>query len=1031
MKSKYNWFLSLILVLLVQVGFAQDKTLSGVVKESGFPLPGVSVLIEGTQEGTQTDLDGKYSIKVKQGQTVVYSFIGMKDVKYKVGVASTNNVELLEDGNELDEVIVLAYGQSKGKNEITGNVVAIKGDVVANTPLATVDQALQGRVAGLQMSATSGSPGAMQNIRIRGRNSMSATNEPLYVVDGMPIITDNLSGAVDSDGKATGTSLSAISGINSEDIESITVLKDAAATSAYGARGGNGVILITTKRGKKGEPTYNFKSSIGFQNFARKGPKFLNGDQKKELWLEAIYNSNGERFGLDRDNMYEWYANVSENFQDANKFYYGGSDDPLVSWVNGGSINNDWREAVKNKDALVTSISLSVTGGDEKGTYYASLGHDKYEGSVIGSDFRKVTGSFNMTRNLNDKLDITIGANVSNIKQNGIMEGGAYFSNPNLTGMFMSPWTAIYNADGSYNLNTSAGLHNSLYTSKHNTSVNDITRVISNNAIGYKLLDNLKFESNIGLDYTLANYRLYYNPIHGDGLAYKGSASQDEKRVFNYVWQNSLNYLFYLGDSHRFNAKAIVEYQKNKFNNLEGRGEVLPPGMDGLGTAAANFTLGAKYYDWSQFSYLGMLNYDYQNRYLLDLTFRREGSSRFSEDDRWGNFYAVGGAWNISSETFMQDAMDVNLLRLRGSYGTTGNSSIDPNTFMQLQEAGTYNNESALIAYQYGGPLGWEKQTKFDVGVEFGLFNNRLTGSFTYFQSKSKDLLYKRPLSLTSGYSSQWTNIGDMKNSGVEADLNFDIFRSTDFNWSVGANIGTVKNEVTKMPVVNGESLEVISSYTATVEGKAFGTWYLREYAGVDPQTGNALWYAADGSKTSNYNAAEKRFQNTSALPKVTGGFNTHVDYKGFYLDALFTFATGYSVYDGWASYTNTVNSRSLYTYNGTTELLNRWQNPGDITDVPKVTEGGNATYTSPSTRWLYDGDHIRLRQLTFGYNLNKQATKFIGVDGVNLSITAMNPFTWVKDGRLKWDPEVDPTGFIEMATPPLKSVIFSLNVKF
>lgn len=1015
MISKFKWTLALIMVLFVQISFAQTKTLSGVVTDGDFPLPGVTVVIKGTQDGLQTDFDGKYSIVVKQGQIVTFSFIGMADAEYKVGSATTHNVVLKSDEAMLEEVIVLAYGQTKTKNEVTGNVVAVKGDVVAQTPVASVDQALQGRVAGLQIATTSGSPGAQQNIRIRGRNSMSATNEPLYVIDGMPIITDNLSG------DSKGTSLSALSGINSEDIESMTVLKDAAATAAYGARGGNGVILITTKKGKRGEPSYTFKASVGIQNFARKGPKFLSGDQKKELWLEANYNTYGIEEGFTKDQTWDWY--VSEDGY--------GPKNVLSQWVNNGSQNNDWREAVQNKNAIMSSISLGVNGGDERGSYYASLGHDKYEGVVIGSDFRKVTGSFSMNRKLNEKLDLNLGANVSNIKQNGIPEGGAYFSNPNLTGMFMSPWTAVYNADGTPNLNTSAGLHNSIYTMENDVNENDVTRVISNNSLGYKILDNLKFESKIGLDYTLANYKTYKNPVHGDGLAYKGSASQNERRIFNYVWQNSLDYRFYVGDSHRFNVKALVEYQKNKLNELEGRGEVLPPGMVSLGTAAANYTAYSDFYDWSQFSYLGMLNYDYQNRYLLDVTFRREGSSRFSEDDRWGNFYAIGGAWNISSETFMQNAFAVSLLRLRTSYGTTGNSSISPNLYMKQLEAGTYNNESALLAYRYGGPLGWEKQEKFDAGVEFGFFNNRLSGSLTYYKSKSKDLLYAVPLSLTSGYDSQWTNIGDLTNQGVEVELNVDIIRGEDFNWSVGANVGTVKNEVTRMPIVKGERLEVLSSFTGTVEGKPYGTWYMPEYAGVDPQTGSAQWYAADGSKTSSYSNAERRFQNTSALPKVTGGFNTHVDFKGFYLDALFSFATGYSVYDSWAGFTNSNAKNSIYTYNGTTELMDRWQQPGDVTDVPKLITGSSSNYTSPSTRWLYKGDHIRLRQVTFGYNLSKQAVRSIGVDAVNISMSAMNPLVWVKDSRLKWDPEVDASGYVELATPPLKSVVFTLNVKF
>ncbi|SHL05448.1 SusC/RagA family TonB-linked outer membrane protein [Myroides odoratimimus] len=1012
-KSRLNWFYASLLLLSVSAGYAQDKKLTGVVSEGGTPLPGVSVTIQGTNHGTQTDLDGNYSLNVKPGDVLVFSFIGMKDITYKVGEASVYSPSLSSEGSQLGEVVVLAYGQNRSKNEITGNVVAVQGDVVAKTPTVSVDQALQGRVAGLQMSTTSGSPGAVQNIRIRGRNSMSANNEPLFVVDGIPLTSGNISGNTD------GTTLSSISGISSEDVESMTVLKDAAATAAYGARGGNGVIVITTKKGKLGEPSYNLKASIGFQNFARKGPKFLNGDQKKELWLEANYNTYGKSEGFTMDNAWEWY-------QDA----YG-PNDPLTIWGRSGTSSNNWRDAVQNKDALTSTLAFSVNGGDEKGTYYASIGHEKFDGVVIGTDFRKVSGAFNMTRKLNDRLDIKIGANVSNILQNGIPEGGAFFSNPNLSGMFMNPWISIYNEDGTHNFNIPTGLHNSLYTMSNNKYQNDVIRVMSNNSLGYKILEDLKFESTIALDYILANYSTYYNPTHGDGAAYKGSASEDDSKRFNYVWQNSLNYKFYLGEAHRFDVRGVMEFQKNKTNVLSGRGEVLPPGMISLGTAAANYTTNASYTDWTNLSYLGLLNYSFDDRYLIDFTLRREGSSRFSEDKRWGTFFAVGGAWNINSESFMSDVEFVNLLRLRGSYGTTGNSEISLNTFTQLLGAGTYNEESAMISTQFGGLLGWEKQQKLDFGVEFGLFDNRLTGSLTYFQSKSKDLLYARPLSLTSGFSSQWVNLGDLKNSGVEIELNYDIIRSEDFNWSIGGNLGTVKNEMVSMPIVDGKPLEVFSSFKGTVEGKALETWRLKEYAGVDAQTGLAQWYMADGTKTTNHNAAEFRFQNTSALPKVTGAVNTHVDFKGFYVDALFSFAAGYSVYDYWSAYTNAPNDTSLYFYNGTTELMDRWQKPGDITDVPMLTTEGGASYTDPSTRWLYDGDHIRLKQLTIGYNFNNKVVKRMGVDGVNLSVSARNPFTWVKDSRLKWDPEVDATGYIEMATPPLKSVVFTLNVKF
>lgn len=1000
--------------MLVQVGFAQEKTLSGVVSEDGMPLPGVTVVIQGTQLGTQTDLNGKYSIKTKPGQVLVFSFIGMQEVKHTVGNANVFNASLQTEGSELDELIVLAYGQVKTKNEVTGNVVAVKGEVIAGTPVVSADQALQGRVAGLQMATTSGSPGAVQNIRIRGRNSVSATNEPLYVIDGIPIINANLS---DSDDV---TSLSPLAAINPDDIESMTVLKDAGATSVYGARGSNGVILITTKKGKRGEPSYSFRSSIGFQNRAVKGPRYLSSKEKGDLWIEAFYNTlGGEEAGITKQWVYDNYETDVM-----------GRYDLYMNWRDNGMQEYDWNEQVKVKNAPMSSLNFSVSGGDEKGTYMASVGHEKSEGTVIGTDFRRVTGSFNFTRNLNDKVDIRIGANVSNIKQNGILEGGAFFSNPNLSARLMNPWANPYNTDGSYNITTSllGGLPNILYTTQQNLTQNDFTRVISNNAIGYKILDNLRFESAIGLDYTLANYQSYYNPLHGDGRATLGAASQADRKVFNYVWQNSLSYNFYLGENHRFDVKGLMEYQKNKFNRLSGAGEVMPPGLATLGGAAANYTAESEFYDWMQLSYLGLLNYSYANKYLVDLTIRQEGSSRFSDDDRWGTFWAVGAAWNIHQEDFLMGSSAISTLRLRGSYGSTGNSSINPNLYQHSLGKASYNNEAGLISTQIGGELGWEKQNKLDFGLEFGFIDNRITGSFAYYQSKTKDLLYSLPLSMTSGFSTKWINQGKLENSGVEAELNVEIIRSKDFNWSIGANIGTVRNRLTEMPTT-------IKSYTADQEGRLINEWYMPTYAGVDAQTGAAQWYKADGKATSVYGEAEKRFQGASGLPKVSGGVNTHIDFKGFYVDALFTFATGYKVYDTWSQISHETNSTSLYSYNANSELLDRWQKPGDITNVPKLTvspeRNVNNNYTQPSTRFLYDGDHIRLRQITLGYNLSKQAVKAIGVDGINLSVSALNPLTWVKDGRLKYDPEVDATGYIELASPPLKSVVFSLNVKF
>ncbi len=1017
MRSKLKWAIGLFMVLVVQFSFAQEKTLKGVVSEEGFPLPGATVVIKGTTMGTQTDLDGNYSIKVKEGDVVSFSFIGLQDVTYKVGVANTHNVTMKAVEDMLEEVVVLAYGQVKTKNQVTGNAVAIKGEAVAATPMASADQALQGRVAGLQMSASSGSPGAKQNIRIRGRNSMTATNEPLYVIDGIPMYDGDFSGG--NQGKdSPSTSLSLLATINPADIESMTVLKDAGATAVYGARGTNGVILITTKRGKSGATKFNFSTRVGFQNNAVRGPRLLSSNQKEEIFLDGLYNTFGDTEGFTREEAGNYaLANYSKSGN------YG-------NWVAAGRPDNNWSDYVKNEDAPLTSINFSATGGSERHNFYASISHDKIESTVIGSDFRRIGASLSFMQKITDKVEFNTSIKVTNTKQNGISEGGAYFSNPNYTRLVMNPWNPLYNADGSYFLPNS-GYHNVVYTTKHNQTLNDVTRVINSNSISYSITDDLKFTSSMAIDYTLADYSETRNAVHGDGKNYGGTAGKAVRNNFNYVAQNGLDYKFYLGDSHQFNAKVLMEYQKSKRRFLEGSGQILLDGFNSLAAAAANKDANYEFLDDANLGYVGIINYNYQNRFLVDVTGRREGSSKFT--DRIGLFYSVGGAWNMHLENWMANQQTISTLRFRGSYGTNGNSQINPNQYVRQVDVVSYDGEAALIPVQIGGPIGWEKQQKMDFGFMLGMLDDRFTLGATYFESKTSDLLYKRTLSKMSGFESQMMNMGAMNNRGIELEVNADIVRSKDFNISVGANFGTVRNRITEMPVFDGVEIKDFKSYTADVKGHAVSEWYMPTWAGVDPQTGQPMWYDANNEKTSNYSDAESRFQGASALPKFTGGANLHVDYKGFYLDGMFTFAGGHKVYEQYAFKTAGTTS-ALISSNASSDVMDRWQKPGDITNVPIVqyeATGGNEDYTSPSTRFLYDGDYIRLRNVTLGYNFNAAITKALNVDGLTLSVIGTNLWTWVKDKGLNYDPEVDALGYVNLATPPVKSIVFSVNVKF
>ncbi|MBW3517724.1 SusC/RagA family TonB-linked outer membrane protein [Flavobacterium sp. NKUCC04_CG] len=1029
MKSKFKWILTLlVLAFSVQLSIAQEKTLSGVVSESGFPLPGVSIVIKGTQNGTQSDLDGRYSIKAKAGDVLVFTFIGLKNVSQTVGASNTLNVSMVSDDAMLEEVVVLAYGQVKKKNEITGNVVSIKGDVVSKVPLVSADQALQGRVAGLQMSTTSGAPGAQQNIRIRGRNSFSAGTEPLIVIDGVPMMTapkigDNISDASgNQSGRKEITSLSPLAGINSADIESMTVLKDAGSTAVYGARGANGVILITTKRGKSGATKFAVNTTLGFQNNAVKGPQMLNGAQRKELYLEAVYNTYGKSKGFGRDGAYAYAVNPDNRVS-------GGAQ--LLKWVNDGEVSTDWGDLVRRKDAPISSVNVSASGGDEKSNFYASLGHDKSEGTVIGADFRRISASLTMMRQLSDRVEFNTSVNVSNVRQNALLENGAYFSNPNLTKLFMSPYTPAYNKDGSYNL-PSGGLANVLYIKENNYDINDYTKVMNTNSLSYKITDNLKFTTNLSLDYSLTDYLGYQNPVHGDGTSIGGSSSNYITRSFSYLVQNGLDYRFYIADDHRFDVKFVYEYQKFKSKLLQGYGEVIPLGFTHLGTAATNFNATGKDYDAANQGYVGILNYSYLNKYLIDVTARREANTRFSDDIRWGNFWSVGAAWNAHEEEFLKGSA-FSTLRLRGSIGSNGNADFDVNQFQALANTVSYDGEGGIAPLQLGGPIGWEKQDKLDVGIQLGLFDNRITASAAYFKTKSSDMLMANPLSKMSGYDSQIQNIGAVENKGFEFELNVDVIRSQDFNWSIGGNLGTVKSEMTKMPIENGEYTVLKNSYKRDAVGQPIYAWHMPTYAGVNPKDGLAQWYKADGTTTSTYGDAEAVYQGGSPLPTYSGGVFTHLDYKGFFVDALFSFAGGHKVYEDWAAQTHSVSTSSLVTYNGVDNLMDRWQNPGDITDVPRVDvlSTPNAASTSPSSRFLYDGDYIRLRNVAFGYNFNSEALRFIKLDGITLSVVGTNLATWVKDSRLKYDPEIDASGFTSLTAPPIKSVVFSINVKF
>lgn len=1022
MRLKFKWIYALVMAMSIQFAFAQEQTIKGVVSDAMGSIPGVNVNVKGTKNSTQTNFDGEYTIKAKTGDVLVFTFVGMQNATATVGTTSKINVTMKEEGKQLEEVVILGY-VSKGKNEVTGSVKQISGDILKGVPVVSVDQALQGKVAGLQISQSSGTPGSVQDIRIRGVGSVSASNQPLYVIDGVPVINDAFAA---SDNVST---LSPLASIASSDIESMTVLKDASATSAYGARGSNGVIIITTKKGKSGKTVFNLNTSIGFQNNAVKGQTPLTGEQRKELYLDAVYNTYGADNGFTRANAETFLLGTAQGLNIDNNFaglqYWDGKE-------------GNWPELLQNKDAILRSYDISASGGDEKSTFNVSLGYNKTEGTVIGSEFRRLTAKIGMSRKLTENVKFSTNNSFADSKQNGVLEGGGFFSNPHLARYFMTPWANPYNADGSLNITDIqdyTGVPNTLYVVKNNLIENDLARIISNNTLEWRISDRFKYKSVFGIDYNLATFHQYDNPIHGDGANVNGDAQQTVSRNLNLVAQNSLNYN-YRYKLHSFDATALFEYQKNTFSQLGAYGEnFASEGLQYVDNVVRNISVNGSYDDWLNVSYLALLNYNYNGKYVLDFTYRKEGSSRFAPGKRFGDFWSVGTAWNINKEEFMNDGI-FSELKLRGSVGSSGNNAIDLNQYQTLLAYNTnYAGDPTIYPSTYGNlDLQWEKNRTIDLGVDFAILNNRISGSLGVYNKKTSDLLQDVPLSRTSGFTTVSSNVGEIVNKGVEADLTFNVIQSKDFNWNVSTNYAFNDNEVTKLAKdPAGNDINIATGTKITKVGEAVGTWNMRKWAGVDSANGNPLWFVngKDGATTSNYNEAQIAIQGKS-LPTYTGGVSTHLDFKGVFFDASVYFAGGNKVFEDWASYTQSSGTRTTVNYNGVEALLNRWQNPGDITDVPKMdltSTGNNSAATS--TRFLYDGDYIRIKDLTLGYSFNKEVLEKISLDGLTLSVRGTNLFTFVKDGRLKYDPEVRADGFTRLSTPPVKSVTFAMNFKF
>ncbi|MGZ3754206.1 MAG: SusC/RagA family TonB-linked outer membrane protein [Mucilaginibacter sp.] len=1005
--------LLLFLVLLgITIGniHAQNRKISGKVvgADDGAPLPGVSITVKGTKRGVITDGSGQFFIQAAPGETLTATFVGYLPVSVQITAATSYPIKMTPDTKQLNEIVITdSYGTST-KKAYSGSAAVVSGATNENKPFSSPLQALQGEVAGLNIGSFSGVPGANVQVRLRGVGSIQLDANPLYVIDGMFINSGSLSRL------AVGNTNSVLSGINEDDIESVTVLKDAAATAIYGSRGSNGVIVITTKRGKAGKYTVRADAELGITNNLPlpAAGKPLTGDQFATMFNEGLTNAN--------------YTAAQIASLDA-------------SYGIGGPSNN-WYSLITNRGQQ-QQYNVSVSGGNDNTKVFSSLGYYKQQATVLASSLRRFSGTLNVDQTISKRVNLNTSLNISNTNDFAPNNGGA-FASPLISAFFLTPFQLAYNPDGSLNSsrvgNTNfPSIYNPLYIAANDRHYLSQTRMLGSTQLVWNIWDELKFTSFNSIDYNVLEENFYRNPIMGDGRPV-GNGYDDYTRYFNYLLRNQLSYRYNIKGIQDFYIDAAVGYeaQRNEQYLITAQSNGFPAGQPSL-TASANASTpvvgNASFSNRSNTGLFSIATINYQNRYVLTGSFRRDGSSAFGQNQPFGNFYSVGGVWNVDEETFFKTQNVISALKLRSSIGTTGNANglLAYGARPTASYGTNYNGFNGQSFNTIGNPdLTWESAQKFDIGFDASFLKNRLTVIFDYYNTKVNKLIQNAPISYVTGFNGIVENVGSMSNRGEEFAIKGVPFQTKDFSWTTNFNIAFNKNTVNKL--LNDAPFVPTGTNFYVQEGRDFQTFYFRQYAGVDPANGNALWYtdATKSATTSNYNAAS-RIAQYQADPKYFGGFSNTFNYKGITLSADFYYNFGNRIYDSWAFYLEDGNN---LTFNKYAAELNRWTTPGQITDVPKYVAGGipgNAS-GSGSSRFLYYGDFLRLRNLVVGYDFkNVSFLKSLGLSKLYLYGRGTNLWTKTYDKRLPFDPELGPTGTSNLEVPQVRTFTVGLNVGF
>ena len=1015
---------SFLMCLLSLSAFAQQKTVTGTVTGAdGTPLPGVNVVIKGaTGRGTQTDFDGAYTIDASSNETLVFSFVGFETQEQLVGAKTTLNVTLAENTESLDEVVVVGYGVQR-KRDLTASVSQVKGDDIANLVTPSFESQLAGRAAGVQVTTQTGIIGETPRFRIRGIASIDSGTYPLVVVDGIPIYTGDLGGYASNN---------ALGDVNPADIESVEILKDGSATAIYGSRAANGVVLITTKKGREGKMTINYNMSAGF---ARPVNTF------NLLGASDFVTISNEK----RSNR-------------------GQSD-----WAAGTEFNTDWQDLVLNDNAFQQDHSVSFSGGTQYTKYYLSLGYTEQESIARPNDFVRYTFRSNIEQKIKSWLSMGVNAGLTRSEYNGLNTGtnslsGNIFNasrqHPNVSPYDVNDPTG-YNLDDTFpdrmgrgtNLETVGdNIPNIMFAIENNSYYSKVNRVIGNVYADIKPVSTINFRTQVSIDQTNTTGFLFWSPIHGDGYGSNGRVQNNNTDLTRWNWQNVLSYNETYGEDHNVSLTLINEYQKSRDQSFFGTGTDLSNEFFNQNLISNSYGVqgsGGSLSENGLISYAGRLNYNYKQKYFLQGTLRRDGLSSLPFENRYGTFPGASFGWTVSEESFMQGIKEtLSDFKIRGSYGKVGNTDIGNYPYLGLYGAAKYGDTNGIGYVQFGNDqLRWETSIKYDLGVDLAFLRNRITFSADYFKNDTDDLILdlETPMSFGVPNNSYRANIGKIQNTGYEFAVDARIL-DKEFRWNVSANISFIDNEV--IALVNGQ--DRIGTNTITREGESINSIYGVRYYGTNPENGNPVYYKADGSlvqgnlpgssysvfdpanpadvsQAASLSAADDRVILGQSLPKYFGGLNSSMNYKNFDLGFLFRFSGGNKIFN--ATRRDLLNQNFT---NNSTEILGRWQsveNPGDGW-TPRLYASTNTTtnLTSIATsRFLEDGDFIKLDNITLGYSLPADTATQLGITKLRLYLQAQNVWTITDYSGL--DPEMESAGVDLNGTPRASIFSFGLNL--